>query len=107
MAEVTAVAKAEVTAEAAMIVPLLRPPAGSEGDNLGLNMVSKSNGAPGFAHHISRHIHCSGWAETIQLVDDGMELALVVVLHILQAPSIVDANRVCKISITRCATSCS
>ena len=38
-AEVTAVARAEATAEAAMIVPLLRPPAGRECVNLGLNVV--------------------------------------------------------------------
>ena len=36
---VTAMSKAVATTEAAKIVPQLRPPAGTEGDNLGLNVV--------------------------------------------------------------------
>ena len=64
MAEVTAVAKAEVTAEAAMIVPLLRPPAGSEGDSLGLNMVSKSNGAP--SHLLDQNVRSRLYAKSVE-----------------------------------------
>ena len=57
-AEVTAVAKAVAKAmakaEAAMIVPLLRPPAGSECDNLGLNMVR----AKGRSDTVTTHWRC-------------------------------------------------
>ena len=67
----TAVAKAEATAEAAMIVPLLQPPAGGECDNLGLNMVRAKGRTDTVTTHWTRNLVVGGMEGVVVIEGDA------------------------------------